>query len=514
MMLATTALTVAFALAATRSAPQYQATAEILVGPTITPSGNYIPATMPTEQRVATSGSVVTAAASRLGMSTTQALKQVTVTVPVDTQLLDITFTAATPRRALEGATAFTREYLAYRNPPDTKHPVAAQVTPPNLPTSPVKPDYPLILGVAVIGGLMLGFGAAWSWDRVRGRLRTVADVRRSTGLDVIGTVPRLSKPGRLVEQPAPAERPPFDLLVARVPGLAESREELSILVTGADHGSGTSTVALQTALALVRLGRRVVLVTTDQRVVAGLQRDGHRLSTAEAATWSGGGVRETRIPRLQLASPTDDGGDAAVGLDRLAQKIRTLALDSVVVVDGPPAELCTALALAVDRVLLVVGLGHGSRASATAARAALEHVADKVVGCVVTMPRRPGRHVAAAPVPARAPAKVPAKVPSAAPRQEQQPGDHPASRPRPLPLPTSPAPSWEERLAEAAKPLGAPANGKDGNAEPVSEAAAVPEPDTRPGLRPVTAPEPGGLSRIGSVARAGKPSPRGPVPG
>jgi len=526
MMVAATTLTVVAALLATRSSPTYAATAEVLVAPTITKSGSYITPSMPTEQRVATSGEVAGRAAARLGLPVVTALANVSVTIPVDTQLLEITYMAPTPRQALHGARAFTREYLAYRNPPDGKNQIAALVTPASLPSVPQKPNYALVLGVAVVGGMLLGFGAAWTWDRARGRLRTLADVRRHTGLDVVGTLPRPTRPpGRTEVQPPPGDRPPYDLLVARVPGLAESRDALSVLVTGAARRCGTSTTALGIALALVRLGRRVVLVSADEAVVRRLQRDLTAPGEVAAEPWTGVGLVETRVPRLMLATP--EGTDEAVGLDRMALKLRTLALDALVVVDGPPAGQCAALALAVDRVLLVTAFGRVSRSEAALAAEALEHVPEKIVGCVVTAPHA-GLHVAepkpveevlrhpAAPavdpfpvsaVP-RAPARVPAQV-----RREDVPHvdvQPPPAAPGPTPLPADPRTvAAVLKAKKGGHPSTAAAGHGDLHAVPDEPPAppppaAEPEPEPEP-AQTVAADAPvrtsGGLSSIRSVA-------------
>ena len=61
---------------------------------------------MPTEQRVATSTEVVGNAAGRVGVPIEKAAERISVTVPVDTQILVLTYTADTPIEALSGAKA------------------------------------------------------------------------------------------------------------------------------------------------------------------------------------------------------------------------------------------------------------------------------------------------------------------------------------------------------------------------------------------------------------------------
>ena len=69
VMIAAVGMTVGFALQATPKVAQYSASAEVLIAPTITPSGNYIQPSMPTEQRVATSADVIGSTAALVAES-------------------------------------------------------------------------------------------------------------------------------------------------------------------------------------------------------------------------------------------------------------------------------------------------------------------------------------------------------------------------------------------------------------------------------------------------------------
>jgi Mrp family chromosome partitioning ATPase/capsular polysaccharide biosynthesis protein len=103
--------------------PAYVSNAEVRLQPvTSSPfqSSSVPPATaiaMPTEQRVATSATIADAAAKLIGTGITggQALKHLTVTVPVNSQILNFAYSAATPKAAQTGASAFERAYRANR---------------------------------------------------------------------------------------------------------------------------------------------------------------------------------------------------------------------------------------------------------------------------------------------------------------------------------------------------------------------------------------------------------------
>ena len=373
VMIVTAGLTVVVALLASRTAPEYSSSAEILIDPTITPSGNYISPSMPTEQRVATSNDVVETAAARLGISSGEALEHLSVTVPVDTQVLVMTYTASTPAAALSGAKAVAQTYVQNRNPANGKNAVASLVGPPKLPSVPKATNYPVVVGVAVLGGLLIGFAVAWTWDRVRGRIRTVADAERNTELSALAVLPRPSM-GR--DQRISAGRPHLDSLAARVLGEVEVGLRPSVLVTGVGPDCGITTVAVQTSLALARMGRVVILVTADYEAIA-------RLSPNR------GKAHETAPTGLHVVpvSGWDNGGIAAAELANLLPELHDRLPEALLVIDGPPAWRSAGMALHADKILLVVGLGRSSRASTAAAARALDHCAEKLMGLVVTPP-------------------------------------------------------------------------------------------------------------------------------
>lgn len=101
--------------------PVYTSQAEILVRPTLTNSvepdtSNQV--NLPTEQRIASSASVAELARDRLGTTQTVAwlLDRVSVTVPEDAQVLQISFSAFSPGQARAGAQAFADAYLAFKS--------------------------------------------------------------------------------------------------------------------------------------------------------------------------------------------------------------------------------------------------------------------------------------------------------------------------------------------------------------------------------------------------------------
>lgn len=391
VMIVAAGLAVVGALLVTRTDPQYAASAEILIGPTITPSGNYIQPSMPTEQRVATSAEVISAAATQLGLASGQPLKHLSVTVPVDTQVVVMTYTADTPAVALSGATTFAQTYLRARNPKDGKNAVANLVSPPELPATPVPTNYPVVLGVAVLAGLLTGFAVAWAWDRVRGRIRTIDDAERCADLDALALAPQLRRTSTNGDQPVWAGHSQLDPLAARLLAQVEGSQRSSLLVTGASAECDSTAVAVLTAVALARMGRVVVLVTADHEIVARMSRDRdpqHETEGPSRDLWPAARATEQEGLHLVSMAEWDGAGVAAARLTNLLPELHHHLPEALIVIDGPPAWCSAGLALRADKILLVVKLGRCSRKSTAAAVQVLDHCAEKMMGLVIT-PRR-----------------------------------------------------------------------------------------------------------------------------
>ena len=388
VMIVTVGLAVGVAVLGTRTTPQYSATAEILIDPTLTPSGNYIEPSMPTEQRVATSADVVGNAAAKLGITPKEAAEHLSVTVPVDTKILVMSYTDNTPAAALTGAKGLVDSYLRARNPEDGKNPVASLVSPPERPSSPVGTNYPVILGAAVIAGLLVGFGVARTWDRVRGRIRTVADAERCSGLDALVVTPRLPRTSIDRHPRFMAGRSQLTSLAARVLGQVEDGPRSSLLVTGAASDCGSTAVAATTAVALARMGCVVVLVTADDEVVSRMSRDRdpkRKNQQASPDLWPDTRPAEQEGLHLVSVAEWDAAGVAAARLTNLLPELHHRLPEALIVIDGPPAWCSAGIALRVDKVLLVVALGRGSRKSLATAVQALDHCAEKMMGLVIT---------------------------------------------------------------------------------------------------------------------------------
>jgi Mrp family chromosome partitioning ATPase len=364
----------------------YASVASVVVTPAPS-AGTPVPVDMGTEREIALSGEVASRAAEQLGLPPDTAANGLSVSVPIDTGVLDISYSSASPRVALAGARAFAEAYIDYRNESGPPAPIASMITPPVLPTDPTRTNYPLVIGLSLLLGAMIGVGAALVWDKTTDRLRNVEDTEASTGLPVLASIPLLKSRKRnrttaLAGPPAPGAEA-LGYLTSQLMHVMTTRRATSVLVTSPSPGAGKTTMAVSVATSLARVGKDVVLVD----VLNGSTPLHHALRTHDLEglrVITGGtdavqGAASFNLEDLQLL------------LGRLTKTADVVVIDAPTVLGAPDTAL---LADEVDVVVLVVDLRYGLRADAVAAVTALNHVEDKLVGCVTNRPRRQRRRL------------------------------------------------------------------------------------------------------------------------
>jgi uncharacterized protein involved in exopolysaccharide biosynthesis len=191
MVLSVLAAVAVFALKPTK----YVASSSVMVKPEVI-NGVPTEAQMGTEAAIASSGSVLQRAADLLNKPEPVVRQGLSVANQVDTTVLRISFKAATPTAAFNGAGAVTRAYVDYRNSGGDAR-VAQVITPASLPGGPSAVNYTLIITVAAIAGFMIGIAASVVWDWTLGR----------AGIDVPPSGGQPSN-GRPDGQPRPAMDP------------------------------------------------------------------------------------------------------------------------------------------------------------------------------------------------------------------------------------------------------------------------------------------------------------------
>jgi len=397
LIVATTAVTLGVAAAvSSASPPTYTSSAQVVVHPQPT-TGAPLQPQMGTERTIATSGAVAELAAERLGMNPDQARSGLSVSVVLETTVLEIEYTARTAAAAADGARAFTNAYLDYRN--DAAK-VAEVLTVPEMPLSRSGTNRGLVLGLGLLAGLALGVGAAWAWDRATDRLRDAGELEELTGVPVLGDLPQWDHRAGCLAPPGPA-REALGFLAARVLALNGSSRHGVIVVTGPRRGGGTTAVAVNTALALAAQGREVVLVGAD--LSAPRLHECLKVAAApglvdvlDGATTAESALQRTGWPNLRvLAAGVSSATEHPLHVDHLRLALAQLAAHALVIVDAPPMLVgADSLILAdqADAVLLVADLRSGTRSDASDAVGFREHGTTQPAGWVVNRPQRPTR--------------------------------------------------------------------------------------------------------------------------
>jgi polysaccharide biosynthesis transport protein len=149
---------------------------------------------------------------------------------------------------------------------PDPTLRVASYATPPLSASSPKKK---LALVAGLLGGLILGLGAAFASQALDPRLRREEQLRNLFRLPVLARIPRLTTkrgegplvPSRLTPAASEAFRTLRATLAATVGEGAHS-----VLITSSSEAEGKSSAAINFAEALALAGRRALLIEGDLR--------------------------------------------------------------------------------------------------------------------------------------------------------------------------------------------------------------------------------------------------------
>lgn len=299
----------------------YTATATVLVSPLDQESGNS-GLNLETETGRVRGAEVVKRARAALKTqeSPVDLAERVSVTVPRESTLLEISFSAASPEEAKAGADAFGTAYLADRKrradanyrkqinslqnqiaslsaqlkrldetATDERQIIAGQleifgsqlaeakiksagvsvgemISAAPLPDKPSSPDLLLFLPGGLLAGLMMGVAAAVVVDRVDRKVRRPSDVERVLGLPVLLALPRRRDLAALGLQSARSRvgQHFHELCHALTAKLGSDPGNQVILVTGATPGQGANVVATNVAAVLARTGADAVLLNAD----------------------------------------------------------------------------------------------------------------------------------------------------------------------------------------------------------------------------------------------------------
>jgi len=301
-------------------------------------------------------------------------------------------------------------------------------------PIRPVWPKPVVNTLAALVCGLLLGLATAFSREYMDRAIRTRMDVRGSTGLPVIGLIPRIPRKGdevALIAKPKghrhhrhPAlplivqvEKPAAPIGMAlsistKAGGIVEaygvlqtniafSRDDApakTLVFTSPFSGDGKTTTVVNLGLSLAQRGIRGLLIDADVRrgvlhsVFGGAREPG--LSEVLKGVTGFENARRTvsvgqrgtldYLPTGKL-SPSDEGLVASDAMRNLLARVREEY--DVVIVDTPPVNIITdaaVLAANADGVVLIARAGVTAAPALSYAVEQLRHVRAHVLGVVL----------------------------------------------------------------------------------------------------------------------------------
>lgn len=348
-------------------------------------------------------------------------VRQVSVTNPLDTVILQVTAQASSPEAARDLAEAWVAGLAVEVEKLETDGgtvPPTVNLVPgesAQLPTGPSSPNTRLALAIGLLAGLAAGIAYAVSRYVFDRRVRSAEAVERETGLSVVGTIPEektFTADNRLI---------PFDggntasSKNAHLYAVSEAVRELrtniqyldvdnpprSIVITSALPGEGKSTTSANLAITLAASGQRVVLIDGDLR----------RPMVASVFSLIGGaGLTDVLAGRATFADVAQPIGPAGrlhvlgsgkippnpseiLGSQRMRDLIAELSTDAVVIIDAPPVipvTDATVLTRATDGAIVVTTVGKTTLDALSKAQQNLSKAGGRILGVVLNrVPRR-----------------------------------------------------------------------------------------------------------------------------
>lgn len=266
------------------------------------------------------------------------------------------------------------------------------------VPDTPVSPNVPLNLAIALVVGLFLGSALAFVRDYFDDSVKSKDAVEKVTGVGTLGLIPKVSSGDELVTvlHPTAPAAEAFRLLRTSVKFLGIERQVRVVQVTSPSPGEGKTMVAANLAVAFAQSGDRVVLVGGDLRrprmeemldipLTPGLTAVLIGDVTLPQAIQTAAGVPNLSV--LPAGYPPPNPSELLSG-ERARRLIDVLGQTyDVVVIDCPPVLPVTdslVLARMADTTLLVTSANRTSKRSLTRAVELLRQVDAPLSGTVL----------------------------------------------------------------------------------------------------------------------------------
>ena len=281
----------------------------------------------------------------------------------------------------------------------ETGDPTLTLQQPALIPTSPSDPGPLIVLPLALIAGLALGAGGALIRELTDRRLADADDALAVYPLPVLAYVPELPRKTLTGPEGSSWYLPPqiHEAFLTLALQLEQRQHPMkSVMITSPTRGDGKTSSAINFAVTLAAMGKRVALLDFDLRN----PRVGNALGLDVA--WSQADLIDpyrslpqllvrTKLPTLEVLPVQAGSGDAATSemVSRLLPQFiqQATALADHVIVDTPPlGEVSDALRLAalVEDILIVARPGSTETTHLEALRDMLERIGQRPEGYIV----------------------------------------------------------------------------------------------------------------------------------
>ncbi|WP_379552937.1 GumC family protein [Qipengyuania sp. DGS5-3] len=216
-----------------------------------------------------------------------------------------------------------------------------------DVPLEPSSPRLIINLLASLLGGLMLGAGAAFAMEQLDESIGDPEELERRLGLPLLGSVPVVES-GATIEALLDRKSDLVDAYLAAQTSLSFSTENgvpKTMAVTSTRPAEGKSTTAFALAVILKRSGRKVILVDADMRSPSVHEMAGQANERGLSNLLAGDDNMSSAIVRMTEtdldilpAGPTPPNAAELLTGSRLSDVIASL-LESYdhVVIDSPP---------------------------------------------------------------------------------------------------------------------------------------------------------------------------------
>jgi capsular polysaccharide biosynthesis protein len=328
-------------------------------------------------------------------------LERVSARAGGNTPYVAVTVRAETPALAALIANEFAHQLQLLAptqtdsQSPDGSSPLISVVEPAVPPDEPASPRVLLFTLLSLIGGAGVGVAVAFGSEFLRPRVRSARAAAAITGLPALSIIPRRPVTSSTASNQWTDVKPEFHVLRTNLIAVRPEAPTI-VLITAANAGEGTTTVATGLAAACAASGSRVIVV--DATLGGGDGLSPGAVGPARHVSRSSGrlqgdvrqGLHPTSNPAIQLVTATGllPGRTEPAPLAEIAESLQLLApMADIVIVDGPAVASgvdAAMLGTKADATILVVDLPRARRRDVELAAASLVRAGVHVAGIVV----------------------------------------------------------------------------------------------------------------------------------